>query len=807
MIESLEIKNFGSYKDFDWKSTVRDAGNNVAKFKRLNILYGRNYSGKTTLSRIIRSLETKVLPKNVDNPKFSISSNGRLVTSSQVGESGLVVRVYNKDFVDDNLSFLRGADGKVMPFAILGESNAEIKSEIEALENQLGSVEAKTGFRHEYQLKKVEMAELSGKVKAQRNYIEQLFTDKANKPPHGIKHNVFLKDPNYDSKKLKADIQKVAHLSDEAVILSDQALAENITSLKETALPKTLDQKIFLGKLGELDDEVRRILQAKIAPTIAIQDLLNNALLQSWAKSGIDLHQGIRETCGFCGNRIPTELWDRLSNHFNEESKALQESISIVRKKILSEQSILMDFLHIDDGAIYNSFKNDLRRLAGSLKFEIEAYELSLSALLSSLREREEDIFNPKELPHVYENTNYINQFIGLLNELIRDNNDKTASLEGDQKAARERVRLSTVAKFVRDISLAEKEAEVTSLDGKEKILEAELKKLEAEEKAKVQRIKELEAKLRDEKKGASQVNAYLTQFFGHDSIRLEAMPSVHDTRAYEFRVFRGESLAYNLSEGECSLLAFCYFMAKLNDVDSLGKEKIIYIDDPISSLDSNHIFFIYSLIESVLARPRQDGDGKNLKDADGNPIYPYRQLFISTHNLEFLKYLKRLSKPAKNHESFLITSGGESSKIALMPDYLRKYVTELNYLFGEVLTCADPMRAAKSYHCFYNFGNNLRKFLEAYLFFKYPFAIDDNRDYDTRVRMFFSFGSVEEALIQRLTNEFSHLGETIDRSAMPIDCAEISKVAIFVLREIKRNDADQYKHFLSSVGGVDPTI
>ena len=31
---------------------VRDDGNNVAEFKKINILYGRNYSGKTTLSRI-----------------------------------------------------------------------------------------------------------------------------------------------------------------------------------------------------------------------------------------------------------------------------------------------------------------------------------------------------------------------------------------------------------------------------------------------------------------------------------------------------------------------------------------------------------------------------------------------------------------------------------------------------------------------------------------------------------------------------------------------------------------------------------
>lgn len=44
--------NFGSYKNFKW-------GNNLEEFKTINIFYGRNYSGKTTLSRIARSFELK----------------------------------------------------------------------------------------------------------------------------------------------------------------------------------------------------------------------------------------------------------------------------------------------------------------------------------------------------------------------------------------------------------------------------------------------------------------------------------------------------------------------------------------------------------------------------------------------------------------------------------------------------------------------------------------------------------------------------------------------------------------------------
>lgn len=140
---------------------------------------------------------------------------------------------------------------------------------------------------------------------------------------------------------------------------------------------------------------------------------------------------------------------------------------------------------------------------------------------------------------------------------------------------------------------------------------------------------------------------------------------------------------AYNLSEGECSLIAFCYFIAKLEEPESKGKNLIIYIDDPISSLDGNHIFFVFSLIESLIAKP--------IKNADGSNNYRYKQLFISTHNLDFLKYLKKISIPnEKNggYQSFVIERNGGPSKLALMPAYLRDYITEFNYLFHQIYKC-----------------------------------------------------------------------------------------------------------------------
>jgi wobble nucleotide-excising tRNase len=243
-------------------------------------------------------------------------------------------------------------------------------------------------------------------------------------------------------------------------------------------------------------------------------------------------------------------------------------------------------------------------------------------------------------------------------------------------------------------------------------------------------------------------------------------------------------------------LIAFCYFIAKLEEADSKGKELVIYIDDPISSLDGNHIFFMFSLIESLIARP--------IKNEDGSNSYRYKQLFVSTHNLDFLKYLKKLSIPnEKNHgghQNFLIERNGAVSGISLMPSYLKDYITEFNYLFHQIYKCRDQGLAKIDHEPFYAFGNNLRKFLEAYLFYKYPHHDDKNNTLE-RITKFFGEDDTAVALANRLNNEMSHLESIFDRSVRPVEIPEIPKLASYVLDKIYAADPEQYNALLKSIG------
>ena len=300
---------------------------------------------------------------------------------------------------------------------------------------------------------------------------------------------------------------------------------------------------------------------------------------------------------------------------------------------------------------------------------------------------------------------------------------------------------------------------------------ESDIRTLEDEIKAK-ERLRQ------NEEEGARKVNEILQNYFGHRFIELRSVKKENEEGIY-FDVFRQEKKAYNLSEGERNLVAFAYFVAKLSDVNTISEKPIIWIDDPISSLDANHVFFVFSLIDRQVVKREQ-----------------WSQLFISTHNLDFLRYLKRIHT-SKQRAWFLIERQGDQSCLRSMPKYMKEHVTEFNYLFHQIYKCSQDTES-ENHELFYNFGNNARKFLEAYLYYKYP----DNEKNCLHKKMmrFFSDGCAATT-IDRVDNELSHLEGLIERGMSMSDHAEIKKCAQYILETIKTKDPDQYSAFLTSIG------
>ncbi|EJG0039864.1 AAA family ATPase [Vibrio parahaemolyticus] len=793
------IKNMAVYDDFQWSSSVRDAGNNIEEFKNLNILYGRNYSGKTTLSRIFRALETGTISDKYSSPEFQLSfDGGSTATQSSLSNHGQIVRVFNEDFVRDNLRFIVDDEQTINSFAILGEDNTKLEEEIENHEAELGSEEDKSGL----------LGELLGAEEkfngAQKDYgeksseLEGKLRDKANKAGTGIKHNKTFGDANYNVPKIKTDISTVT--KDTYSPLTDEQVGKFHDLLREEPKSEILESSTFNLQYSAISSKAKELIEKKIQASDPIQELLNDAALASWVRSGRGHHQEKRDKCAFCGSDLPEDLWEKLDKHFNQESEELRQALETLLGSIERERSRVPNLLKIKNSDFYSSFTADLDSLAEQLSTLSESYSKSLDSIKEQVEKRRDDIFTPLEFKTSETIEDALNAVRDSYEELRNESNQLTASLSADQSEARAALRLHEVYTFINDIKYEDECTAIQALDMAKG--EAKEAKNTVKEKVDVKRekIAQLKAQLKDESKGADRVNDYLNNFFGHQSLSLKAIEENPGdaSSGYRFEVTRNDKKAFHLSEGECSLIAFCYFMAKLEDIETKGNQPIIWIDDPISSLDANHIFFVYSLINAEIVTPEKYEDGGETKERDR-----FKQLFISTHNLDFLKYLKRLpgALNKKKSQYFIITRTNQVSNITLMPRYLKDYVTEFNFLFHQIYKCAHAeVECDENHDCYYNFGNNARKFLEAFLYYKYPNASGK----DDKLSRFFGDDVLASSLTDRINNEYSHLEGVFERSVSPIDVPEMKTTASFILRKIEEKDPDQYSALLQSIGVED---
>src|SRR5690606_31911498 len=148
-------------------------------------------------------------------------------------------------------------------------------------------------------------------------------------------------------------------------------------------------------------------------------------------------------------------------------------------------------------------------------------------------------------------------------NQLISEHNNKTNSLSKDQNKARSELRFADIAQFLTDINYQNEIGIIAGLKKTYEDAELEIEPLQKNIDDLLEEKRTLEAQAKDESKGAELVNQHLTHFFGHNELKLVA---IGETPNMQFTIHREGVVANNLSEGECSLISFCYFVAKMED-------------------------------------------------------------------------------------------------------------------------------------------------------------------------------------------------------------------------------------------------
>ncbi len=784
-----EIKNFSIFKNFNWSESFSNYD-----FKDINILYGRNYSGKTSLSKIIRSLEKKALPPKYDNPNFTI----KLQDDSEINQSTLSnfehpIHVYNSDFVKENLKFIHDENANVESFSVtLGGDNQLIIDRIQELKDELGSNEENT----ESQLylavknKSLEVTDAEQTHKRIKDALNDLLKDKASGKSDSIRSQPNLYgDQDYNIGKLnRTDIPLVLNPTYQP--LSDEKELELRNILIQSKLNNSPEVPTYTLNFSTLLNSVDVILKMVVGGSHKIEELRNNPSLNSWVQSGHPLHKD-RTHCAFCTNEISAKRRQELAQHFDQETQNLQSRIS----KGIGHLTSLLDGENfkpnLDINQYYTQYHAELSQLKIDLQSTLDQQKVSLEQLRTLLEQKNGRQFTELEAEypqdHSLEIENIIKQIEAIRTQCMEQNN----LLETQQKEAKNALRLNHVYHFLQDINFTQQNLDINLAFQAIAPLETELTTLKAQKDAIIAEIKTKEDKLKSEGEACIRINNILNHDFGHQALSLKAIDNpqaqnIHfeiQRNGTKVEIQRNGTKAHNLSEGEQSLISFCYFLAKIQDDLDQDKKPIIWIDDPISSLDSNHIFFIFSLIEEKIVVDQKFG-----------------QLFISTHNLEFLKYLKRLNgKKWGNIQFFIIKRNFDSSLIVQMPNYMKNYFSELNFLFHQLHLCASEESINdQNYNVFYNFPNNARKFLELYSNFHYP---DGFSNTDTEKLKSLWGEHLVFTFTDRINNEYSHLAGIFERSFTPLEQPEMNKASFAILKKIIALNPRQYEGFLKSIG------
>lgn len=798
-----KIDNFGIFKNFDWDSSLshqnKKGENEVYNFKDINIFYGRNYSGKTSLSKIIRALEIKSISSKYENPNFRIKlDDDSEITPSNLSNFQHPIHVYNSDFLRENLKFLHNEDENIESFSVtLGGDNQQTLQRIKELKSQLGSNDenSKSGFFLDIQNKANELRDSAINHQNKKQFLEKLLTDKATKNSDSIKnqHERFG-NIRYDKRSLDTDISEVQKSSYQH-LTSDQIQSfENIIQQRELSDP--LELPTFNLNFASLVNSTAVILKTIVGSSKKIEELVNNSDLHKWVETGHPLHKD-RNTCAFCNNEISATRREELQNHFDQETQKLQSKISekiqdLDRLLIGNEFKVNFNIQHY-----YQQYHTYLLQLSTELQAILDKQKISIEKLKKLLEQKNGKLFTEVEVEYPDDHSDKINAVLNKISQIRFECIQLNSELTAKQKEAKNELRLNHVYQFVHNINYSQLKADIETAFDAIDPLQRQLDELKTRKSEIENQIKEEEAKLKSEGEACRQINEILQHDFGHQHLSLEPLETTStNSQSIKFEIQRLKNgiktKAHNLSEGECSLISFCYFLAKVQESLSSGQEPIIWIDDPICSLDSNHIFFIFSLIEEKICKEKK-----------------FSQLFISTHNIEFLKYLRRIQGVESDNAIgqvgelkrkagyFLIQRHDNFSTIRQMPLYLSKFLTEFNFLFDQIYKCATVNQIDDSnFHIFYNFGNNARKFLEIYTFYKFP---SPTYQLDNQLKTFWG-EQIHKTLTDRIHNEYSHMTGVLERGETISEQPEMQKSAKAIINKVQEVDIIQYNALLESI-------
>ena len=671
MIESIAIKKTATYAE------EQQLLNDLSTF---NYCFGPNGSGKTTISRIIANQD--------EYPSCDVRWRG---------DRRLQTMVYNLDFIERN--FVQSAELKGV--FTLGESQvetldriAQTRSELERLaakqESLAGSLNGSKGKRGKRDELKAVEDELKAKCWAQKKRHDKTFSA------------AFAGARNSGDRFKARVMEERAKVSAAPPALDDLIQRAGTVfgpaPVHEPLLP-ALDCSDLLGY--ETDSlPQRRVVGREDAGIAGMIQHLGNS---DWVRRGRAYLKDSSGACPFCQQTLPTSFSEELESYFDQSyRKAAQEIDHLARGY---------------DAAAERLQSEIARRIERPPRFlDVEMLCRVRDHLRATVRLNQERLMAKRHAPSESFALESISSLAAELQEIVEaantratEHNRRVSNLEVERASLRDQIWQHIVQIELVD-ALADYDRRTAEIAKAVEALERRLAEVKAETARRTRELHALERSTTSIEPAISGINALL-ESVGFTGFSIQ---QAEPRNSYKLVREDGTDAKETLSEGERSFVTFLYFYHLIRGSSSesgVSTDRVVVFDDPVSSLDSDVLFIVSSLIKGLFEEIRKDTG-------------PMKQVFVFTHNVYFhreVTFNPRRRDMAMREETFwVVRKVGARSTVVRYPN--NPVRTSYDLLWEEV---RNPTRSRVTIQ------NTLRRILENY------FTILGNVDHGTIIKVF----------------------------------------------------------------------
>lgn len=659
MLKTIErISNaavFGSYSG---------RASSLSEFARYNLIYGWNASGKTTLSRVFGLLTTGGASRLPNGASCKFTSDiGALDTRNESDKVRFNVRVFNRDFIDDNFKDHTSAPA----LFIVGSENIR-------LSNRISQISRRRELLAEMYRSAQRISQDA--TKARDRHATELATTCGT--ALGIRA---FRSP--DLKTLAAQIGSNASDS----LLNEKGLDAAISAARNRDELTSFRTPLFQLplKIPEATDIAEILLSTPQQNTI--QRLAENRALAEWIRSGLRFHEKGTE-CEFCGGDAKSSL-EAYAKHFSGEYQSQHAAILVAIQRLASQEQA-PTLPHEKDWA--PTLRHDVGLAMQALKKWYDSENEIRKVWRDQLQQKLDNMDARIPAQDAGDRLPLLARIFSDLNRLASEHNRACMEAASIRIQAAEVVKKHFAVRYLLDEEAVAQIAAIEKANYQQRRVE------KAGQKAKTS-LTMAQEELQKSSVAATQLNSLLNSILG-------SRVSVQQAENGQLRFTRGGEPATNLSDGEKTAVSLAYFLVSLQQNGQSASNTIVFVDDPICSLDANHIYDVAYLLL------------RYLKDA--------KQLFIATHNSEFFNTIKQnwtsygTFKPG--HRGYLVHRKNETeSEIIDLPTHLAKFRSDYHHVFF----CLTELRKSTSQDIstYIHSPNLVRRFLEMYLGFRVPAA------------------------------------------------------------------------------------